>query len=91
MTVHPMLAGLETPCVSSLMYYDVADRVLERAVSSNHVHQRIVFLAVQNNTCRHNALPAAVTNTRMTTDDGASDAGWTRDALCVKFEVVQGS
>ena len=91
MTVHPMLAGLETHCVSSPMYYDVADRVLEHAAPSNHAGQRIVFLAAKNNTCRHNALPAAVTNTRMTTDDGASDAGWTRDGLCVKFEVGQGS
>ena len=86
-----MLAGLETPCVSSLMYYDVADRVLEHAATSNHVGQRIVVLAARNYGCRHNALPAAVTNIRKTTDDGASDAGWTRDALCVRFEVVQGS
>ena len=88
MTVHPMLAGLETPCVSGLMYYDVVDRVLEHAVSSNHVGQRIVFLAVRNYGCTLNALPAAVTNIRMTTDDGASDVGWTRDALCVKFDVL---
>ena len=88
MTVHPMLAGLETPCVSSLMYYDVADRVLEHAASSNHVGQHIVFLVARNYGCRHNALPAAVTNIRMTTDDGASDAGWTRDALCVKSDVL---
>ena len=38
--------------------------------------------------CRYNALPAAVTNIRMTADDGASDAGWSRDALCVKFDVL---
>ena len=86
-----MLAGLETLCVSCLMYYDVADRVLEHAVLSNHVHQCNVFLAAQNNTCRHNVLPAVVANIRMTTDDGAPGTGCTRDALCVKFEVVQGS
>ena len=86
--MHPLLAGLETPCVSRLMYYDVADRVLEHAVSSNHVGQRIVFLAARNYDCRHNALPAVVTNIRMTTDDGASDVGWTRDALCVTFDVL---
>ena len=82
-----MLAGLETPCVSSLMYYDPADRVLEHAVLSNYIRQCNVFLAAKNNTCRHNALPAAVTNIRMTTDDGTPDTGWTRDDLCVKFEV----
>ena len=91
MMVYPILAGLETACVSSLRYGKVADRVLEHAVLSNYVHQCNVFLAAKNNTCRHNALPAAVTNIRMTTDDGASDAGWSRDALCVKFEVVEGS
>ena len=88
MMMHPLLAGLKTPYVSSLMYYDVADRVLEHAVSSNHVGQRIVFLAARNYGCRHNALPAAVANIRMTTDDGAPDVGWTRDALCVKFDVL---
>ena len=86
--MHPLLAGLETPCVSSLMYYDVADRVLEYAATSNHVGQRIVFLVARNYGCRHNALPAAVANIRMTTDDGASDAGWTQDALCVKSDVL---
>ena len=88
MTVHPMLAGLETHCVSSSMYYDVADRVLEHAAPSNHAGQRIVFLAARNYGCRYNALPAAVTNIRMTADDGAPDTGWTRDALCVKFHVA---
>ena len=29
-----------------------------------------------------------VTNIRMTTDDGAPDTGCTRDALCVKFDVL---
>ena len=48
-------------------------------------------MAATNNTCRHNALPAAVSNIRMTTDDGASDTGCTRDDLCVMFEVLQGS
>ena len=91
MTVQQMLAGLETLCVSCLMYYDVADRVLEHAVLSNYVGQRIVFLAARNHGCRHNVLPAVVTNIRMTTDDGAPGTGCTRDALCVKFEVVQGS
>ena len=91
MTVHPILAGLETACVSSLRYGKVADRVLEHAVLSNYIRQCNVFLAAKNNTCRHNALPAAVTNIRMTADDGAPGTGWTRDGLCVKFEVVQGS
>ena len=83
-----MLAGLETPCVSSLMYYDVADRVLEHAVSSNHVGQRIVFLAARNYGCTLNALPAAVANIRMTADDGAADAGWTRYHLYLEFKVA---
>ena len=47
MTVHPILAGLETLCVLSLMYYDVADRVLEDAVHSNCIRQRNVFLAAK--------------------------------------------
>ena len=70
------------------MYYDVADRVLEHAAPSNHAGQRIVFLAARNYGCRYNALPAAVTNIRMTADDGAVDAGWSRDALCVKLDVL---
>ena len=73
------------------MYYDVADRVLEHAVSSNHVGQRIVLLAVRNYGCTLNALPAADANIRMTADDGAPGTGWTRDDLCVKFQVGQGS
>jgi hypothetical protein len=88
MTVQPMLIGLETLCVSCLMYYDVADRVLEHAVLSNYVGQRVVFLVAQNNTCRHNVLPAAVTNIPMMADDGAADADWSRDALCVMFDVL---
>ena len=91
MMVHPILAALETTCVSSLRYCNVADRILEHAVLSKHVHQCDVFLIAKNNTCRHNALPAAVTNIRMTTDDDAADADWTRDALHVTFEVLQGS
>eukprot|EP01043_Picozoa_sp_COSAG02_P139040 COSAG02_NODE_77666_length_123_cov_94.916667_1_plen_40_part_11 len=35
--VHPMLAALETTCVSILMYSKVADRILEQAVLSKHV------------------------------------------------------
>ena len=35
---------------------------------SNHVCQCNVFLVAKNNTCRHNALPAAVANIRMTTN-----------------------
>ena len=89
MMVHPILAALEMTCVSSAMYCKVADRILEHAVLSKHVHQCDVFLVAKNNTCRHNVLPAAVTNIRMTTDDGAPDAGCTRDGLCVKFEVLQ--
>ena len=73
--VHPMLAGLETAYVSSSMYHDVADRVLEHAVLSNCIRQRNVFLAARNYGCRHNALPAVVTNIRMTADDGAPDTG----------------
>jgi hypothetical protein len=65
------------------------DRILEHAVLSKHVHQCDVFLIAENNTCRHNVLPAVVTNMRMTTDDGASDTGCTRDDLCIKFEVLQ--
>ena len=83
-----MLAGLETLCVLRSMQYEVADRVLEHAVLNNYIRQRNVFLAARNYGCRHNALPAAVTNMRMTADDGAPDTGWTRDALCVKFHVV---
>ena len=88
MIMHPILAGLETACVSGLRYGKVADRVLEHAVLSNCIRQRNVFLAARNYGCRHNALRAAVTNIRMTADDGAPDTGWTRDALCVKFDVV---
>ena len=66
--VHPMLAALETTCVSILMYSKVADRILEQAVLSKHVCQCNVFLAAKNNTCRHNALTAVVANIRMTTD-----------------------
>ena len=88
MTVHPVLAALETLCVSSSRYCNVADRILEHAVLSKHVHQCDFFLIAKNNTCRHNALPAAVTNIRMTTDDDAADAGWTRDDLCVSIEVL---
>ena len=91
MMMHPMLAGLNTPCVSSLMYYDVADRVLEHAVSSNHVGQRIVFLAARNYGCRHNALPAAVANIRTTTDDGEAAANSTRDDLHLGFDACRGS
>ena len=58
---------------------------------SNHVHQCNVFLAVQNNTCRHNAVPAAVTNTRMTTDDGEAAANSTRDDLHLGFDACRGS
>jgi hypothetical protein len=87
--MQPILAALETTCVSSLRYCNVADRILEHAVLSKHVYQCDVFLIAKNNTCRHNALPAAVTNIRMTTDDGAPDTGCTRDDLCVKFEVLQ--
>ena len=89
MMVHPILAALETTCVSSAMYCKVADLILEHAVLSKHVHQCNVFLVAKNNTCRHNVLPAAVTNIRMTTDDGAADTGCTRDDLCVKFDVLQ--
>ena len=84
-----MPTGLETTRVSMLMYHEAADRVSEHAVLTKHVRQCNVFLVAKNNTCRHNALPAAVTNIRMTTDDGAPDTGCTRDALCVKFEVLQ--
>ena len=91
MMVQPILAALEMTCVSSSMYCKVADRILEHAVLSKHVHQCDVFLVAKNNTCRHNVLPAAVAHIRMTTDDGAPGTGCTRDALCVKFEVVQGS
>ena len=31
---------------------------------------------------------ALQTNIRLMADDGASDAGWTRDALCVKSDVL---
>ena len=86
MMVHPTLAGLETLCVLSSMQYKVADRVLEHAVLSNYIRQRNVFLAARNYGCRHNALRAAVTNIRITADDGAPDTGWTRDALCVKLD-----
>ena len=86
-----MLTGLETTRVSVLMYHEAADRVWEQAVLSKHVRQCNVFLVEKNNTCRHNALPAAATNIRMTTDAGAADADWTRDDLCVKFDVLQGS
>ena len=89
MMVHPIVAALETTCVSSLRYCNVADRILEHAVLSKHVHQCDVFLIAKNNTCRHNVLPAAVTIIRMTTDDGAPGTGCTRDDLCVKFEVLQ--
>ena len=91
MMMHPMLAGLETPCVSSPMYYDVADRVLEHAATSNHVGQRIVFLAARNYGCTLNALPAAVTNIRMTTDDGEAAANSTRDDLYLGFDACRGS
>ena len=84
-----MLTGLETTRVSILMYHEAADRVWEHAVLSKHVHQCNVFLVAKNNTCRHNVLPAVVTNIRMTTDDGAADTGCTRDDLCVKFDVLQ--
>ena len=88
MMVHPILAALETTCVSSSMYCKVADRILEHAVLSKHVHQCDVFLVAKNNTCRHNVLPAAVANMRMTTDDDAPDADWTRDDLCVEVDVL---
>ena len=88
MLVQPMLTGLETTRVLILMYHEAADRELEHAVLSKHVRQCNVFLVAKNNTCRHNALPAAVTNIRMTADDGAADAGWTRDAMCVMFDVL---
>ena len=83
-----MLAAPATTCVSILRYYNVADRILEHAVLSKHVHQCDVFLIAKNNTCRHNALPAAVTNIRMATDDGAPDADCTRDDLCVNIDVL---
>ena len=88
MMVHPILAALEMTCVSSSMYCKVADRILEHAVLSKHVHQCDVFLVAKNNTCRHNVLPAAVANMRMTTDDDAADADWTRDDLCVEVDVL---
>ena len=91
MLVQPMVTGLETTRVLILMYHEAADRVWEHAVLSKHVRQCNVFLVAKSSTCRHNALPAAATNMRMTTDAGAADAGWTRDDLHVKFEVLQGS
>ena len=39
----------------------------------------------------NNALPAAVSNMRMPTEDGAADADWTRDDSCVDIDVPQGS
>ena len=36
----------------------------------------------------NNALPAVVANMRMTTDDNAADADWTRDDLCVEVDVL---
>ena len=36
----------------------------------------------------NNALPAVVANMRMTTDDDAADADWTRDDLCVEVDVL---
>ena len=37
----------------------------------------------------HNdALPAVVSNMRMTTDDDAADADWTQDDLCVGVDVL---
>ena len=36
----------------------------------------------------NNALPAVVANMRMTTDDDAADALWTRDDLCVEVGVL---
>ena len=36
----------------------------------------------------NNALPAMVANMRMTTDDDAADADWTRDDLCVEIDVL---
>jgi hypothetical protein len=69
-----MLTGLETTRVSMSMYHKAADRVWEQAALSKHVHQCNVFLVAKSNTCRHNALPAAATNMRMTTDAGAADA-----------------
>ena len=88
MLMQPMLTGLETTCMSSSRYYKVADRVWEQAVLSKHVRQCNVFLVAKSNTCRHNALPAAATNMRMTTDDDATDADWTRDDLCVDVDVL---
>jgi hypothetical protein len=86
-----MLTGLETTCMSSSRYCKVADRVWEHAVLSKHVHQCNVFLVAKNNTCRHNALRAVVSNMRMTAEDGAADADWTRDDSCVDVDVPRGS
>ena len=58
---------------------------------SNHVHQCIVFLVARNYGCRHNALPAVVTNIRMTTDDGEAAANSTRDDLHLGFDACRGS
>ena len=58
---------------------------------SNHVHQRIVFLVPTNYGCTHNALPAVVTNIRLTTDDGAAAANSTRDDLHLGFDACRGS
>ena len=41
------------------------------------------FMVVHNN-----ALPAVVSNMRMTTDDDAADADWTQDDLCVGVDVL---
>ena len=39
----------------------------------------------------NNALPAVVSNMRMTAEDGAADADWTRDDSCVDVDVPRGS
>ena len=36
----------------------------------------------------NNALPAVVSNMRMTTDDDATNEDWTRDDLCVEIDVL---
>ena len=58
---------------------------------SNYIRQCNVFLVARNYGCRHNALPAAVTNIRMTTDDGEAAANSTRDDLHVGFDACRGS
>ena len=71
-------------CASTEQPIDYESKLRSVSMSATVVTSVMREIMVVHN----NALPAMVANMRMTTDDDAADADWTRDDLCVEIDVL---